>query len=314
MSRFEEITPASSAKVARVVSSEWGISAMKVLYSVGVESVGVLTRSRTLAASRLVNNQHGSMNPSGTRESTETVNESTSSSTTNEVVGTKQMLETLMAQNRMLMELLSVQQKKSSDEVTFAPDFHKSIPAFNRLNPGFQALDWLNTVNSVANLNRWPDNFKLQSVRTNLEGPARHWFLSREIVSWADFENQFKRTFVGEVSIGDRWKEMVRCVQQKSENVLEYFHEKMHLCSSLELSFSETKTQVLEGFVKPQPHRRGRVVKRHYQFRTVKRVTCASHTTIYVSSERTKSQNTGVNAYYGYTTDSYFKLNCLWTS
>ncbi|KAL4123256.1 hypothetical protein QTP88_015463 [Uroleucon formosanum] len=165
----------------------------------------------------------------------------------NEVVGTKQMLETLMAQNRMLMELLSVQQKKSSDEVTFAPDFHKSIPAFNGLNPGFQALDWLNTVNSVANLNRWPDNFKLQSVRTNLEGPARHWFSSREIVSWADFENQFKRTFVGEVSIGDRWKEMVRCVQQKSENVLEYFHEKMHLCSSLELSFSETKTQVLEG-------------------------------------------------------------------
>ncbi|KAL4149769.1 hypothetical protein QTP88_003637 [Uroleucon formosanum] len=212
-----------------------------------VEIVGVLTRSRTLAASRLVNDQHGSMNPSGTRESTETVNESTSSSTTNEVVGTKKMLETLMAQNRMLMELLSVQQKKSSDEVTFAPDFHKSIPAFNGLNPGFQALDWLNTVNSVANLNRWPDNFKLQSVRTNLEGPARHWFSSREIVSWADFENQFKRTFVGEVSFGDRWKEMVRCVQQKSENVLEYFHEKMHLCSSLELSFSETKTQVLEG-------------------------------------------------------------------
>ncbi|KAL4089251.1 hypothetical protein QTP88_024309 [Uroleucon formosanum] len=71
--------------------------------------------------------------------------------------------------------------------------------------------------------------------------------LSHLVVSWADFENQFKRTFVGEVSIGDRWKEMVRCVQQKSENVLEYFHEKMHLCSSLELSFSETKTQVIEG-------------------------------------------------------------------
>lgn len=212
-----------------------------------VESVGVLTRSRTSAAGRLMNDQHESMNPPGTKGSTEIVDESTSSSTTNEGVGTKQMLETLMVQNRMLMELLSVQQKKSSDEVTFAPDFHKSIPAFNGLNPGFQALDWLNTVNSVANLNRWPDNFKLQSVRTNLEGPARHWFSSREIVSWADFENQFKRTFVGEVSIGDRWKEMVRCVQQKGENVLEYFHKKMHLCSSLNLSFCETKMQVLEG-------------------------------------------------------------------
>lgn len=102
------------------------------------------------------------------------------------------------------MELLSLQQTKSTDEITFAPDFHKSIPVFNGLNPGFQALDWLNTVNSVANLNRWPDNFKLQSVRTNLEGPAKHWFSSRKIGSWADFETQFKRTFVGEVSVGDR--------------------------------------------------------------------------------------------------------------
>lgn len=96
-----------------------------------VESVGVLTRSRTSAAGRLMNDQHESMNPPGTKGSTEIVDESTSSSTTNEGVGTKQMLETLMVQNRMLMELLSVQQKKSSDEVTFAPDFHKSIPAFN---------------------------------------------------------------------------------------------------------------------------------------------------------------------------------------
>jgi len=40
---------------------------------------------------------------------------------------------------------------------------------------------------------------------------------------------------------------MVCRVQRKSENVLEYFHEKVHLCSLLELSFQETKMQVLEG-------------------------------------------------------------------
>lgn len=158
----------------------------------------------------------------------------------------KQMLETLMVQNRKIMELLNMQQTKSTDEITFAPDFHMSIPVFNGLNPGFQALDWLNTVNSVDNLNRWPDNFKLQSVRTNLKGPAKHWFSSQKIVSWIDFETQFKRTFVGEVSVGDRWKEMVRRVQRKGESVLEYFHEKAHLCSLLELSFQETKMQVLE--------------------------------------------------------------------
>jgi len=111
---------------------------------------------------------------------------------------TKQMLEALMIQNNMLMELLKVQQTKPVNEIMFAPDFHKSIPVFDGLNTRCQALDWLKTVNRVADINRWPDNFKLQSVRNNLGGPAGHWFLSRNITSWIDFENQFKRTFVGE--------------------------------------------------------------------------------------------------------------------
>jgi len=225
------------------------------------ESQGVVTRSRTLEASRLVSGQQvESMNSSGKGEepiSTPATGSTSSNDTgangaavpqnVEPTVDTKQMLETLMVQNRMLMELLNMQQTKSTNEITFAPDFYKSIPVFDRLNPGFQALDWLNTVNSVANLNRWPDNFKLQSVRMNLEGPAKHWFSSRKIVSWVDFETQFKRTFVGKVSVGDRWKKMVRRVQCKSENVLEYFHEKVHLCSLLELSLQETEMQVLEG-------------------------------------------------------------------
>lgn len=139
---------------------------------------------------------------------------------------TKQMLEALMMQNNMLMELLKVQQTKPVNEIMFAPDFHKSIPVFDGLNTRCQALDWLKPVNRVADINRWPDNFKLQTVRNNLGGPAGHWFLSRNITSWIDFENQFKRTFVGEVLVGDRWKEMARRVQRKGENVLEYFQEK----------------------------------------------------------------------------------------
>lgn len=162
-------------------------------------------------------------------------------------VDTNQVLATLMAQNSMLLELLKLQQTKPSNEMTFAPDFNKSIPMFNGLNTGHQALDWLKTVNSIADLNRWPDIFRLQSARSNMIGPASHWLLSRNITNWADFEYQFKKTFVGETTIGDRWKNMVLCIQRKSQNVLEYFHEKVHLCSILELEFSEVKIQVLEG-------------------------------------------------------------------
>ena len=162
-------------------------------------------------------------------------------------VDTNQVLATLMAQNSMLLELLKLQQTKPTNEMTFAPDFNKSIPMFNGLNTGHQALDWLKTVNSIADLNRWPDIFRLQSARSNMIGPASHWLLSRNITNWTDFEYQFKKTFVGETTIGDRWKNMVLCIQRKSQNVLEYFHEKVHLCSILELEFSEIKTQVLEG-------------------------------------------------------------------
>lgn len=70
--------------------------------------------------------------------------------------------------------------------------------------------------------------------------------MSRNITSWIDFENQFKRTFVDEVLVGDLWKEMTRRVQRKGESVLEYFHEKVHLCSILDLGLQETKIQVLE--------------------------------------------------------------------
>jgi len=225
------------------------------------ESYGVNTRSRTLTVRRSGNDQHVESMDSSGKGDEPTVTMATGSTSSNaasangaaalqnveSTVDTKQMLETFMVQNRMLMELLNSLETKSTGEITFAPDFQKSIPVFNGLNPGYQALDWLYAVNSVANLNRWPDNFKLQSVRINLDGPAEHWFSSRKIVSWIDFETQFKRTFVGEVSVGDRWKEILRCVQRKGESVLEYFHETVHLCSLLELSFQETKMQVLEG-------------------------------------------------------------------
>ncbi|XP_060846357.1 uncharacterized protein LOC132926022 [Rhopalosiphum padi] len=163
-------------------------------------------------------------------------------------VNTNTLLCTLMSQNAMLMELLKSQQaSKSSNDMTIAPDLNKSIPVFNGLTTGAQARDWLRTVNGVANLHRWPDNFKLQSVRANLDGAARHWFISRDIEDWADFERQFCKTFVGVVLTGDCWKEMSRRVQQRNENIREYFHEKVYLCKRVGLSFYESKIQVLEG-------------------------------------------------------------------
>jgi len=78
-------------------------------------------------------------------------------------------------------------------------------------------------------------------VRANLEGAARHWFTSRGIEKWADFERQFHKTFVGVVMMGEHWKEMSQRVQS------EYYHEKVFLCRQIGISFYESKIQILEG-------------------------------------------------------------------
>ncbi|KAL4123094.1 hypothetical protein QTP88_015324 [Uroleucon formosanum] len=205
------------------------------------QSVVVLTEENSqhnvFANGETIGEQNNSTNTSQNGSNVESVN----------AVDTNAMLHTLMVQNNMLMELLKLQQNKPLNDITIAPDLNKSIPAFNGLNTGYQALDWLRTVNGVANLHRWPDNFKLQSVRANLEGAARHWYASRDIENWPDFERQFHKTFVGTVMTGDRWKEMSRRVQVRNENVHEYFHEKVHLCKMVGMSFHEMKIQILEG-------------------------------------------------------------------
>lgn len=102
-------------------------------------------------------------------------------------------------------------------------------------------------MNGVTNLHRWPDNFKLQSVRANLEGVARHWYASRNIKNWLDFERQFHKTFVGTFMTGDQWKKMSHRIQVCNENIHEYFREKVHLCKMVGMSFHEMKIKILEG-------------------------------------------------------------------
>lgn len=201
----------------------------------------------------VVNPQQGNDKTSKT-EGMNKNHESTSSSSASpgfpvNPVDANTLVDTLVRQNSMLMELLKVQQNgnRPTNDITIAPDLNKSIPIFNGLGTGSQALDWIQTVNGVANLHRWPDNFKLQSVRANLEGAARHWFASREIEHWSDFERQFHKTFVGVVMMGDRWKQMSRRVQLRNENVREYYHEKVYLCRQIGMSFYESKIQILEG-------------------------------------------------------------------
>jgi hypothetical protein len=56
-------------------------------------------------------------------------------------------------------------------------------------------------------------------MRANSDGDAYHWFMLRNIEEWADFESQFRKTFIDVVMTGDCWKEMYRRVQLRNENI-----------------------------------------------------------------------------------------------
>lgn len=174
-----------------------------------------------------------------------------SSDVTSELkVSTDYVLKQLMKQNEVLMNLLSLQASNTKDEpkiIPVLPDLNKSLPSFTGKSNNDDALDWLDTVNNIASLHKWPDNLKIETARTCLEGPAKQWFIGRVFNSWSDFETQFKRTFAMQSNIGSRWKTLVARVQNKNENVLDYYHEKVRLCRNLNLGIEDIKEQVMIG-------------------------------------------------------------------
>jgi len=128
------------------------------------------------------------------------------------------------------------------------PDFNHSLTDFSGRESNAEARAWLHSIESVAKLHNWPDNFKLETVRSKLIGPSHNWYVGRTFSNWTSFVDQFTNTFVGhEQCTVDRVKIMSSRVQLKGECVIEYFHHKARLCREILLPFQEAKMQIIEG-------------------------------------------------------------------
>ncbi|CAI6345190.1 unnamed protein product [Macrosiphum euphorbiae] len=128
------------------------------------------------------------------------------------------------------------------------PNFNNSINIFSGRESNTDARAWLKSAEGVAKLHNWPDSFKLEIVRTKLNGPAKNWYVGRTFSSWGSFVDQFNNTFVGNESCTvDRIRIMSNRVQAKGECVIEYFHHKAFLCREISLPFNETKQLIVKG-------------------------------------------------------------------
>lgn len=153
---------------------------------------------------------------------------------------------TVLEQNRLLMSQLNqlIQQRSTpsppsvqsvgSSGYYVMPDFHNTLPVFTGNESHTEASQWIQSINSTADLHNWPDSFKLEIFRTKLNGLSRNWYIGRSFVNWTHFEEQFISTFVNtQISVVDPMKLLIARYQRKGESTIEYFHDKARMCREL---------------------------------------------------------------------------------
>jgi hypothetical protein len=129
------------------------------------------------------------------------------------------------------------------------PDLTKGIGTFSGDGHGMSGTEWLRQLESVANLHKWPEAFKLESARTHLVGAAHHWFAGGgdDVTTWASFCTNFRATFSTSAGLPLKWRRLTELIQRKGENTHEYFHQKVRYCRDLNLEFDDTKQQIVTG-------------------------------------------------------------------
>jgi hypothetical protein len=167
----------------------------------------------------------------------------------------------LMQQNAQMLQMItnrseSNSRKDSSEEMRvrhtqyqIMPDLTKSIGYYKGEAEIEDGTGWLDTIISMAELHLWPEEFRLETARSHLVGAAKNWYIAHrgDIKTWADFVTKFSKTFGVSASLTDCWRAMEKRQQENGESVSAYFHEKYKLCKKLNLSFSETKEQIITG-------------------------------------------------------------------
>lgn len=164
----------------------------------------------------------------------------------NEVAELRAQLQQLQDVTNRSFSAVTVNSQPVSD-FRIMPDLNQSVKKFTGRENIVEATDWLDTVEGLANLNNWPWNFRLQFIRANMTGAARSWMGGEEFTDWIDFNQKFRRIFVRQTSVSDRWDLMKARVQNRDEPILEFYLDKVRLCKDLSLPFTEIRDHVLQS-------------------------------------------------------------------
>lgn len=97
-------------------------------------------------------------------------------------------------QLREQIEKMKMQEHVSALTSTPVADFrmfsnlNQSVNVFDGRESTQKAKVWLDTIKGLAYLNGWPFNYRIQYVRSRLDGAALNWYIGRVFYDWTDFE------------------------------------------------------------------------------------------------------------------------------
>lgn len=105
-----------------------------------------------------------------------------------------------------------------------------------------KAIMWLVDYKEVAAINKWSEDDRLNYVCQALKGAGKAWFRSiwfhNKPGSWAEFEEQFKKAFLG--NRGDTLRARLRKFKQTRDmDLLTYYHKAMELCTMVDAKMDE---------------------------------------------------------------------------
>ncbi|KAL1474089.1 hypothetical protein MTO96_038256 [Rhipicephalus appendiculatus] len=172
-----------------------------------------------------------------------------------DTITARDLLQVLQEKDRLLSTLLErltvAGAAPSQPAPTFQviPDLSHNISPFDGSEDAPSAREWINNIRRTSNLHGWPAAYTLETAKARLVGAAKDWYRSRssQITSWEEFEARFRRTFVSQTRVAERWRRMQERVQQRNESTTAYFHSKVRLCHEVNLDFIDTREQVLTG-------------------------------------------------------------------
>jgi len=130
-----------------------------------------------------------------------------------------------------------------------APDLVSTLKEFDGNQLMGEAKEWLNNIESMAEIHNWAKKVQLEAARRKLTGGARSWFLMNKesLTTWESFRKSFKDNFVSKLTLVDKWQRFNACVQKDSESVSDYIFEKLQFAKAVGVDESEAKTMVCAG-------------------------------------------------------------------